>query len=158
MSLAILSGMPRCLRSSQSVSRSTLSNALSKSMNVRYSGEFHSRDYSIIILLRWLSGLYTISLCESRPLSSRGSLSISFFTLSIRMRLNTSFGIDSRVIPLQFEQSFRLPFFGSLIRWPCLQSSGISSVIHVFSSHSCCQITQFCIQSSGPEMTRLCTH
>ncbi len=45
--------------------------------------------------------------------------------------LNTLLVMDSSVIPLQFLQRLRFPFFGSLTISPVFQSTGISSTYHI---------------------------
>ena len=63
--------------------------------------------------------------------SLRNSGSKSSEILSRITLLKTLLVIDNRVIPLQFLQRLRSPFFGSLTISPIFQSRGVSSVSHI---------------------------
>ena len=65
------------------------------------------------------------SLATLRSIGSRAVYILFRITL-----LNTLVVMDSNVIPLQFLQRLRFPFFGSLTISPVFESTGIS-----FSSH-----------------------
>ena len=58
-------------------------------------------------------------------------LSASAFSLFRITEQKTVPGTDSRVMPLQFPQLLKSPFYGSLIMAPCLHSSGTSSVVQI---------------------------
>ena len=64
--------------------------------------------------------------CSLRNSGSRASEILSRITL-----LKTLLVIDNRVIPLQFLQRLRSPFFGSLTISPIFQLPGVSSVSHI---------------------------
>ena len=81
-----------------------------------YRGEFHSRDYSMINRRVDICSVHDLSF-RKPACSSRNSLSTSVIIISRRIPLNTFPGIDNNVMPLQFLQSFKLPFFGRLNRW-----------------------------------------
>ena len=65
--------------------------------------------------------------CSLRSIGSRAVDILFRITL-----LNTLLVMDSNVIPLQFLQRLRFPFFGSLTISPVFQSTDISSPSHIF--------------------------
>ena len=64
--------------------------------------------------------------CSLRSIGSRAVDILFRITL-----LNTLLVTDNSVIPLQFLQRLRFPFFGSLTISPVFQSTGISSSSHI---------------------------
>ena len=67
-------------------------------------------------------------------------LSTALFNLFRTTMHRTLLGIDSNVIPLQFEQLLRSPFFGSGIIVPIFHSSGICSFSQI-SLHNFCSVS-----------------
>ena len=65
--------------------------------------------------------------CSLRSIGSRAVDILFRITL-----LNTLLVMDSSVIPLQFLQRLRFPFFGSLTINPVFQSTDISSCSHIY--------------------------
>ena len=65
------------------------------------------------------------------PCSSLSRLFTSALSLFRITILNTFPGIDSSVIPHQFPQSLRFPFFGNLMMMPWRQSSGTYSSVQM---------------------------
>jgi len=62
---------------------------------------------------------------------SRRIASMAFWIWFRSILVKTSPGVDVNVIPRQLLQSLRLPFFGSLITTPCVQSSGTSVKVYI---------------------------
>ena len=70
--------------------------------------------------------------CSGLNLLSRASFSLSKMTL-----VSTLLGADRSMIPRQLPQCDRSPFFGSLTKWPRLQSAGTSSCSQILRRRGC---------------------
>ena len=130
-----------------------LSKAFSKSMKLTYHGVFHSWHCSRICRRVNLCSPQDLPFlnpaCSLRSIGSRAVDILFRITL-----LNTLLVMDNSVIPLQFLQRLRFPFFGSLTISPVFQIYGYFFFFPYFLENLC---KGFCDDVSS-RFQHLCTY